>query len=400
MGLDKRLLVIADIGVGPPHHGNRSRMKAVLTALRDLGYEIHFAGVKMDPTEREATRPHVDKWVADFEVPQRLSHFPVRIQTQITRLANALAPRFMRRLGASAGEVDHWFHPTWLPQARALQERERYPRVVVHYVFHSAFLKAFPSQTRKVLDTHDVFANRDLRLADAGLPVDHGWISMSPEAEAEGLNRADVVIGIQDHESDYFRSIVGEHCAVHTIGHIPESYFLPFPEESDAMVGYVAGANRINVTGFAKFASEVWPLVLEKSPGLRLGVAGGICEAIERLPPNSLMLGTLEDVKSLYRRCAVMINPTFAGTGLKIKSVESLAFGRPCVTTRHAAEGLEAFVGHGLLIADSNESFADIVVELCRDCTLAEKHGKAAINRFMTWKQRSIQELQLAIGLP
>jgi glycosyltransferase involved in cell wall biosynthesis len=400
MDLDRRLLVIADIGVGPPHHGNRSRMRALLQACRELGYELHFAGVRLTPQERAATLPHVDRWVADFDRPLRRLKALRRVASTLLRCTKALLPKSIRRIYVLPSGVDSGFCSHWLPEARALQQRANYSRVLVAYVFNSAFLEAFPTATRKVLDTHDVFADRDARLAERGLSSEHGWISMTPASEIKGLLRADVLIGIQKHESEYFRSVVGSNCAVHTVGYTPDPACLPFPAGVEPVVGFLAGANALNVAGFEDFAAHVWPVVLRRQPRLQLLIAGGICNAIGQLPANSTTMGTLHDASEFYRRCSVTINPTFAGTGLKIKTIEALAFGRACVTTPHAAAGLEEFQEHGLFVADSHEKFAASIVSLCQEPAFAERAGRSAFDAFTVWRQRSVEELRLALGGP
>jgi glycosyltransferase involved in cell wall biosynthesis len=363
-----------------------------------LGYEVHFAGVNLSREEREATLPHVDQWVATFERPQRRLKFFRRVASKLLHFAKSWSPSAIRSIRFRTRDIDYLMYRHWLDDARMLQHREQYKRVLVAYVFYSGFLEAFPPTTRKVIDTHDVFADRDARLAASGLSAENGWISMSPAEEVKGLLRADVILGIQHHEANYFRSVLQGSREVRTVVHVPEPHVMPISQQCENMIGFLAGANRLNTAGFKWFAEHVWPLVVRQNPKLRLLVAGGICKELEFLPANAISLGPLGDARQLYSRCMVTINPTFAGTGLKIKTVESFACSRACVATPHAAEGLEEFNGNGLFVADSSNSFAETIVRLCSDRFLAEQAGNSAFNQFMKWRQRSIDELRLALG--
>ena len=59
-----------------------------------------------------------------------------------------------------------------------------------------------------------------------------------------------------------------------------------------------------------------------------------------------------------------MVNPVRFGTGLKIKSVEALAMGRPLVTTRAGAAGIEEWAGKAYLLADSPDEFVSVIREI------------------------------------
>ena len=65
--MSERILVIAEIGCGPPYYGNRARMRSLLGELRALGYSIDFAGVRFSAEEKASTLSHIDRWVHSFE---------------------------------------------------------------------------------------------------------------------------------------------------------------------------------------------------------------------------------------------------------------------------------------------------------------------------------------------
>ena len=75
------------------------------------------------------------------------------------------------------------------------------------------------------------------------------------------------------------------------------------------------------------------------------------------------------------------------GTGLKIKSVEALGYGRALVTTPCGAEGLEAGAGSAFRVASDPVAFAREVSGL-----LAEPEAAAAVARAGHQLARSINE--------
>ena len=69
-------------------------------------------------------------------------------------------------------------------------------------------------------------------------------------------------------------------------------------------------------------------------------VVGSVTRALRYPDPQVHLEGRVDDVSVYYRRARVVINPSVAGTGLKIKSVESIAHMRPIVSFPNGTEGI------------------------------------------------------------
>jgi hypothetical protein len=95
-------------------------------------------------------------------------------------------------------------------------------------------------------------------------------------------------------------------------------------------------------------------------------VAGTVCNT---LPESELykMLGRVENTEDFYVHCSFTINPVRAGTGLKIKTIESLEHCRPVITTGEGARGLNDFIGAGLTVCHTKEEFTDAMIRHLRD---------------------------------
>jgi glycosyltransferase involved in cell wall biosynthesis len=119
-------------------------------------------------------------------------------------------------------------------------------------------------------------------------------------------------------------------------GPLPESV----AEEPDELL-FVGSGYVPNVRGLDWFYRRVYLPYLHKQ-GVRLTVVGDVCNHVSfgeghlvtKLPRVE---GPLIDV---YRRATVVIVPLFEGTGMSIKSIETLAMGCVLVTTPVGARGL------------------------------------------------------------
>ena len=371
-------------------------MRSLLAECKKLGYVVHFAGVNMTSEERINTIKYVDRWVGEF------SDQPISYQGEVNLLGKL--KRFFKRLLKILDKpvvlhegLDQWFKPQWLDEARSLARREKYTRVMVAYVFHSAFLEAFSKSTIRILDTHDVFSNRNERLKTAGLPAEAGWFSVSESAEQFGVSRANQILAIQPTEAGHFKRLTSGAKAVRVVGHFVDVNPLPGSLSGDQLIGYIGSSNPLNTHSLQQFISEIWPLVRNKVPKARLVIAGGVCQAISP-PIDSVVLGSVSDPADFYTACIVTINPMQVGTGLKIKTVESMAYGRAVVSTPCGAEGLEAYDGRGLFIASGCDEFASMIADLVLNRKKALVAGLAGAAAMDEMNQRSQDELRLALS--
>jgi glycosyltransferase involved in cell wall biosynthesis len=138
-----------------------------------------------------------------------------------------------------------------------------------------------------------------------------------------------------------------------------------------------------NVDGALWLGRKVWPLVRAVRPDARLLLVGRQpAPAVRDLAgPDVEVTGTVPDVQPYLARARCTVAPLSAGGGSRLKILESLAAGRPVVSTSVGADGLDDVVAHGIVIADDPRSFADAVIALLDDANLAERVGKEGHNR-------------------
>lgn len=391
----KSILVISEIGCGPPYLGNRARMKSLLEELRAQGLEIHFADVAMSQEEREATRPYVDQWVATFcMAPVRRSR-----QSWIRNCFDQLW-RLMDRVvhgRPSSNGIDRWFDPLWLKDVRVLQKQHRYPRVLVAYVFHSRFLDAFPKYCLKLIDTHDSFSGRKERLEGRG--IKDFWFWTDEAGETKALLRSDVVIAIQEEEAQKFLRLTEGARVVRTVGHITET-IAPRMVSDDAVhsIGFLGSDNPLNIDGLNWFLNSVWPSVQSTCPAAKLKIGGRICRTLAPMPGVQL-LGEVSSASDLYDQCLFTINPMQEGTGLKIKTIESLAHGKLVVGTTVAAAGVDSVLSQFVYVADVADDFAKAVRERLEDSSQTLELGIEAVGAIEVVNNEHRRQLKLALGL-
>jgi polysaccharide biosynthesis protein PslH len=134
------------------------------------------------------------------------------------------------------------------------------------------------------------------------------------------------------------------------------------------------------------FARTILPKVRAEYPTVRFIVAG-------RNPPADFVArlggicgveftGTVPDMRPYLSAATVVVVPLRFGSGTRIKILEACAAGKPIVSTRVGAEGLELEAGKEIILADDPAEFARSVVTLLGDPERRDviaRSGRAAV---------------------
>ncbi|MCX5657822.1 MAG: glycosyltransferase, partial [Candidatus Omnitrophica bacterium] len=88
---------------------------------------------------------------------------------------------------------------------------------------------------------------------------------------------------------------------------------------------------------------------------------------------NVVVRGYVEDLGEIFDHCRLSVAPLRYGAGIKGKIVTSLSYGVPCVATAIAKEGMGLTHGENILVAETVEDFAHVVVEVYKSAELWNK---------------------------
>ena len=94
--------------------------------------------------------------------------------------------------------------------------------------------------------------------------------------------------------------------------------------------------------------------------------------------PAVKFTGFVDDIVGLYERSRIVCCPIFSGGGTRVKIIEAAAYGKPIVSTRIGAEGIEMHDDKELLLRDDPSGFAEACVTLLKNTDLCSRLGTAA----------------------
>jgi glycosyltransferase involved in cell wall biosynthesis len=137
--------------------------------------------------------------------------------------------------------------------------------------------------------------------------------------------------------------------------------------------------------------------VRQRYPTTELWVAGGVCSLLDETP-GVVPLGVLNDLSDVYQAAWVVVNPCRFGTGLKIKTIEALAAGRPLVTTSAGGDGLEAQAGTAYLRSDNMDSIAGAIIDLFGNSNKREELRTQALTFMKTYHRQQLTTLDAVLA--
>lgn len=378
------VLVISPTPTHPQDAGNRARIYSLLSGLKKAGHRVGLVFVRIEVGDEEEM---AGAWDEYWSIP-----WACRGASGRKRFHDAVARIFGSHRVVPYG-IDDWYGAPISRQLEQIRDRFRPDAVLVEYVFLSKALTLFPPECLRILDTHDIFGERHRLYRQNGMAPQ--WYYTSEKEEKKALDRADLVLAIQEEEAVYFSRLTGGR--VITVGHLPN---LPeeddFPESGEARLLFVGSGNPINVDALKWFLDEVFDSVRRVVPTIELEVVGRC--ALSMAPREGVSLvGPVPDLASCYRRATVVINPVKFGTGLKIKTIEALSMGRPLVTTSAGAAGLNPSDDGVFLVADTADAFAGAIVRACSSGEVRADLGRNARRFIAEYNRCTIAPLLAAI---
>lgn len=256
-------------------------------------------------------------------------------------------------------------HVDWMQAAKSFLDNRRPDFVIIEYADRSYLLDAVPDQTKTILDAHDVMSERALAFARIGKTA---AISLTAKEEFGLLSQYDAVLAISPHDATVMRERLG----LENILNVPHAAIIAeaAPVRRTARKLLFTGANsEANIAGLTWFVDQVWPLLRSSH---ELHIVGSVCRSVGEDMQSVVRHGFVEDLGGLHRDCDLVVNPVFVGGGIKIKTLEAMSYGVPCVTTREGARGLEGAVGTGLIVARNRSEFAASILALSTNGELRE----------------------------
>lgn len=158
-----------------------------------------------------------------------------------------------------------------------------------------------------------------------------------------------------------------------------------------------------NIDGLCWFYSEVWQHLKAQHQNIQLYIVGKHPDKrLQEMAANDnqiILTGFVEDLEPFFKSNNVFITPLRFGSGIKVKVVNALYRGIPCVTTSIGAEGLKTIDGQHIFIKDDAKAFAEAVHTLLTQPEVwksMRNESRALARKYYTW-DAVLENIQHAI---
>lgn len=387
-------IVVSPVVSHPPLSGNSARVLQLTESLKKIGFRVIFV---LCPIAVISDRRVGDTMYNLFEDDYyELEGGETTYGTWYQKLLGRLKD-FFRLQSETASDfmfADGYITDNAKKEFHRLVQRTNPQAVICEYVLLSKLVQGLNPSIVKLVDTHDRFARRNQRIRDEG---GQGlWWTLTAAQENKLLKRFDHIIAIQENEAQQFRNGFPSRAeSIITLDIIEDAKRKGFTLSDDLVIGFIGSQNKHNQQGLLSYLQSHWLKIKHSVPQAKLHVAGAIYSDIASQNWDGVkFLGKVEHLADFYDQCRIVINPCLTGTGLKIKSVEALSYGKPLVATQEGAEGLSFMQGEGLFVkALSATDFADICISLLKQPTECSIYGNKAIKAISARYNNAIQKL-------
>jgi polysaccharide biosynthesis protein PslH len=124
-----------------------------------------------------------------------------------------------------------------------------------------------------------------------------------------------------------------------------------------------------NADAARRLVHSIFPMILRELPGARLAIVGADppADVIAAASDRVMVTGWVDDPSIYLAGATVVLVPLRQGGGLRVKMLEACAAGKAIVASPIAIEGLSLRHDHEVVIAQSDEEFAQAAVNLRAD---------------------------------
>jgi sugar transferase (PEP-CTERM/EpsH1 system associated) len=395
-----KILVVDQLVPYPPTDGGKIRTFNILKHLsRHL--EVSFLSL-FYPLRGE------DSGIADY-----LKTFGIRVELVARPIYSKQQYRLRQLRGVLKGESprNELFQVEEMAdKIRILTENEPFDIVDIQRPNMAPYIKAISptSCCRKILTLHDVPYVQYRRMVS----VERDWsakrrllfmdLLFSKRTILKYARRFDKCIMVSEHDGDTLKRAGPDIDIAVVPNGVDATAYRPLTNQSAAPVLLFVGKMNYhpNVDGAIFFCQEVFPLIKQQIPDAKLLIVGSEPrDSVQALASEDVTVtGFVESVVPYYQQALVSVVPLRSGGGTRLKILESMALGRPVVSTSLGCEGLKVTQEENILIADTPADFVTQTVRLLRDEALRQRlitNGRNLVEGTYDWQAITQQLLHL-----
>ena len=370
------VLFICNKSPWPPGEGGPIAMNNLITGLIDAGHKVKVIAVN---TNKYSVNPD--------DIPNDYKN-ATGIELVYIDLSIKIVPAFLNLFSNKSYHVQRFISRAFEKKLIEVLSKEQFDIVQVETLYMSPYIETIRkySEAKIFLRAHNIEHMIWQRITESTKnPIKKAYLKHLTRTlknyEFKSLDKYDGIIPISYVDAEFFTSVTKSPVKAISFGINPDKIDMKEHMQAENAVFHIGSMNWMpNIEGIKWFLNEVWPLISDALPKLKLYLAGrGMPEWINDLNlKNVVIVGEVPDAYEFIRSKTISIAPLFSGSGIRIKIIESMALERAVISTSIGAEGINYTDGENILIADDKESFLEAVASLYSDPEKSRKMGKNA----------------------
>ena len=296
---------------------------------------------------------------------------------------------FLNLFSSESYHIQRFYSKSFEQRLTEILEENEFDIIHLESIFCTPYLSVIRSKTKAkvVLRAHNIEFEIWTQLANQERNPVKGWyLNLLAERlktyETKVLNQVDAIISITNQNKVEINNLgVSVPMEVIPIG-LDLRKIENAPLQTETLKLYHLGAMdwQPNVEGLAWFLDEVWPLLNSKFPAISCSLAG------RKMPPFLLsrsngklgIEGEVSNVSEFIGNKNIAVVPLLSGSGMRVKIVEALAFGKVVITTSLGVTGIPFDDGINILIANTPTEFVEKIGMLETNPSLITEIGAEA----------------------
>lgn len=283
--------------------------------------------------------------------------------------------------------------PEMKEELKKIVNYNQYTHIIVGYAYWANLIKdSYFNNIVKIISINDFLTYQIKEYSPIEVNIDK-----LVKDEINRINLFDIAISISNDEYLFFKEKAKK----------PKHYLIPIFFDDPLKnvkkiksfdkrrfdITFLGFKNIHNINGINWFLNEVWPKIRKK---YKLRIVGKVVEDIVKLKDKNIRYDNyIKNLNDVYLNTKITISPLFSGTGLKVKIIESLAYGIPVVSTSISLLGFPKKENNGCLIADNAKDFVKQIDKLIKNHYYYKKISKLGRDLFLNYFEKELNYKKL-----
>jgi glycosyltransferase involved in cell wall biosynthesis len=371
------------LGLAPPvpaTNGHRLRNRSLLLALAQEGHEVTLLCFA-DPEEVRSPDPELMRLCADLRlivappIRSALAEYWGRLSTLFSRLpygAHRLRSDVMMQ--TVGHELNKWTFD-------AIICDDIYMLANIPLKLRTPVLLNKHDLTHEIMARFSQYEKNPLKKLYA-----RSECRKVRHLESAACTNSAMVLACSERDRECLQNL-SPHAQVHVLPNVIDvETYVPSQRDEDNTVVFVGAMDWFpNCDAVEFFLTEILPDLRDREPNVHVIIAGrnapaSLCKRYSDLPYVEF-LTNVPDMRPILAHAAVCIVPLRIGSGTRMKILEAAAMGKPVVSTRIGAEGLNFVPSEEIILADEPREFGSALAALLMDSAARQRLGQAARRR-------------------